>query len=83
MMSSEKSDNAVPSVSPGSSLSSTPGTVKATPDLMNVSPLLENTERQMSAGSVSVKDALRKREWLKSRQHQLRVQLQMNKSGIS
>ena len=83
MMSSEKSDNAVPSVSPGSSPSSAPGTVKATPDLMSVSPLLEDTERQMSAGSVSVKDALRRREWLKSRLHQLRVQLQMKKSGIS
>ena len=82
-MSSEKSDDAVPSVSPGSFQSSASSTTKATSELMNVSPLLGNDGEQTSSGSTSMKDALRKREWLQAQLHQVKVQLHMKKSGIS
>lgn len=73
-MSSERSEDAVPSISSGS-------TVQATPELMNVSPLAGDSVERRSSASASVKEALKKKEWLETQIHQLKVQLYMKKSG--
>ena len=83
VMSSEKTDEPVPSVSPGSSQSSAPSTIQTTPELMNVSPLVGNSgEPVVNSVTLPVKEALKKRDWLDNQLHQIKVQLYMKKSGI-